>query len=66
VPPFAVVGGVPAKVLKYRFSQEIIERLMEIKWWNLPDEEITRVIDLFHKPNPTLADLDMYFPRNKS
>lgn len=66
VPPFAVVGGVPAKVLKYRFSPEIIERLLEIKWWNLPDEEITRVIDLFHKPNPTLADLDMYFPRNKS
>jgi acetyltransferase-like isoleucine patch superfamily enzyme len=66
VPPYAIVGGVPARIIRYRFSPEIIERLLEIKWWNLPDEEITRVIDLFHKPNPTLADLDMYFPRNKS
>lgn len=36
---------------------------MEIKWWDLPDEEITRVRDLFHIPNPTLEDLDRYFPR---
>ncbi|MBR6030660.1 MAG: CatB-related O-acetyltransferase [Bacteroidaceae bacterium] len=64
VPPFAVVGGVPAKVLKYRFSPEMIERLLEIKWWNLPDEEITRTKDLFHIPNPTLDDLERYFPRN--
>lgn len=64
VPPFAVVGGVPAKVLKYRFSPEMIERLLKIQWWNLPDEEITRVKDIFHKPNPTLEDLDKYFPRN--
>ena len=63
VPPYAIVGGVPAKVLKYRFSQEIIDRLLEIKWWNLPDEEITRVKDMFHIPNPTLEDLDRFFPR---
>jgi hypothetical protein len=59
------VGGVPATVLKYRFSPEIIERLLEIKWWNLPDEEITRIKDIFHIPNPTLEDLDRYFPRNE-
>jgi tetrahydrodipicolinate N-succinyltransferase len=64
VPPFAVVGGIPAKVLKYRFSPDIIERLLEVKWWNLPDEEITRIKDLFHIPNPTMEDLDRFFPRN--
>ncbi len=63
VPPFAVVGGVPARIIKYRFPQEMIERLMEIQWWNLPDEQITRVIDLFHKANPTLDDLNHYFPK---
>ena len=36
VPPYAVVAGTPARIVKYRFSQEIIERLVEIKWWNLP------------------------------
>ena len=64
IPPFAIAGGIPAKVIKYRFSPEIIERLLEIKWWDLPDEEITRVKDLFHIPNPTMADLDKYFPKD--
>ena len=64
VPPYAIVAGVPARVLRYRFSPEVIERLLEIKWWNLPDEEITQIKELFHIPNPTLEDLDKYFPRN--
>lgn len=65
VPPFAIIGGVPAKVIKYKFSQEAIDRLEEIKWWNLPDDEITKVIDLFHTKNPTLEDINRYFPQNK-
>ena len=34
VPPYAIVGGVPAKVIRYRFSPEEIEKLLEIKWWD--------------------------------
>lgn len=33
VPPYAIVGGVPAKVIKYRFSQEIIDKLEKSRWW---------------------------------
>lgn len=62
VPPYAVVGGVPAKVIKSRFPQEVINRLEEIQWWNLPDEEITKRIDLFHIKNPSLEDINLYFP----
>lgn len=62
VPPFAIVGGVPAKVIKFKYPQEVIDRLEEIKWWNLPDEEITKRIDLFHIANPTLEDINRYFP----
>ena len=40
VPPYAIVGGVPARVLKYRFPQNIIDELIELKWWNLPYEFI--------------------------
>ena len=65
VPPYSIVGGVPAKVIKYRFSEELINRLEEIKWWNLSDEEITKVIDLFHRPNISMDDLDEYFPQSK-
>ncbi|WP_416370947.1 CatB-related O-acetyltransferase [Vibrio cholerae] len=34
VPPYAVVGGIPAKVIKYRFSESEICQLLELKWWN--------------------------------
>jgi acetyltransferase-like isoleucine patch superfamily enzyme len=33
VPPYAIVGGVPATIIRMRFSQEIIDRLMAIRWW---------------------------------
>lgn len=33
VPPYAIVGGVPAKILGYRFDDNLIERLLKIKWW---------------------------------
>lgn len=65
VPPYAVVGGIPAKVIKYKFAQEIVARLLEVQWWNLPDEEITKRIDLFHIKNPTLEDINHFFPEHK-
>jgi acetyltransferase-like isoleucine patch superfamily enzyme len=34
VPPYAVVGGVPAKILKYRYDEETIKFLLNLKWWN--------------------------------
>lgn len=40
IPPYTIVGGVPAKPIRKKFSDEIISRLLEIKWWEWPDEEI--------------------------
>jgi virginiamycin A acetyltransferase len=40
VPPFAIVGGNPAKIVKYRFSEEIINKLLTIRWWNWSDSKI--------------------------
>lgn len=51
VPPYAIVGGVPAKVIKYRFPEDKIEKLMDLKWWNKPVEEIKSHIDLFTQPD---------------
>src|SRR5690606_3523018 len=34
VPPYAIVGGVPAKVLRYRFPEDIIRRLLAVQWWH--------------------------------
>ena len=38
VPPYAIVGGVPAKILRYRYDEETIKMMMHIKWWNMPEE----------------------------
>lgn len=38
VPPYAIVGGILARVIKYRFNPTIIERLLRSKWWTLEDE----------------------------
>lgn len=34
IPPFAIYAGVPAKLIRYRFSNELIQRILSIKWWN--------------------------------
>lgn len=49
VPPYAIVAGVPAKIIRYRFSDEVITRLCDIKWWNLPEKEIRNSIGLFQQ-----------------
>lgn len=36
VPPYAIVGGVPAKVIRYRYDDETIQFLLKVKWWNKP------------------------------
>ena len=40
VPPYAIVAGVPAKVVKYRFEQPVIDKLLELKWWDYPKDFI--------------------------
>jgi serine acetyltransferase len=40
VPPYAIVVGNPAKVIKYRFDEQQIENLLEIAWWNWPEHKI--------------------------
>lgn len=45
VPPYAVVGGVPAKVIRYRFEPEIVEELLKIDYSRLTDEMIKEHID---------------------
>lgn len=51
VPPFAIVVGNPAKIIKYRFSPEIIEDICSIEWWNMNDRTILNNIKLFRNEN---------------
>jgi acetyltransferase-like isoleucine patch superfamily enzyme len=40
VPPYAIVGGVPAKVLKYRFQQDTVSKLLKMKWWEWEEKTL--------------------------
>lgn len=52
VPPYAIVVGSPAKMIRFRFEDNIIEGLLKTKWWDLPLEIISQNAELFAKePN---------------
>ena len=45
VPPYAVVGGAPARILRYRFEPDRISALLRIRWWEWDDETIRARVD---------------------
>lgn len=47
VPPYAIVGGVPAKIIRYRFDNSKIEYLLKSKWWDESENELKSKISLF-------------------
>ena len=51
VKPYTIVGGVPAKVIKKRFSDDIILKLLKIKWWDWPYEKIQANIQYIQSGN---------------
>lgn len=51
VEPYSIVGGVPAKHLRYRFPEETIKKLLEIQWWNWSEEKIRAARHLLQSPN---------------
>ena len=56
VPPYAIVGGVPAKVIKYRFDEETIKKLLELKWWEKDQAWIKGHADDFDDVEKLLAN----------
>lgn len=52
VPPYAVVGGVPAKVIKYRHTSELRAALIESQWWTWPEAALQVVSDCFDADTP--------------
>ncbi len=67
VPPYAIVGGVPAKVIKYRFSNDIIIRLMNMSLNDLSPGEIKSNIDIFYSDIGEIdfIELERIFKRKK-
>lgn len=56
VPDFAIMAGNPAKLLRYRFSEEVRARVLASRWWELPVEECVKHIASM------LKDVEMEYP----
>ena len=59
VPPYAIVGGVPAKIIKYRFDEKTITKLMELKWWDRSHKWIQDHADDFEDVNKLISKLQI-------
>ena len=55
-PPYSVVVGNPARIVKLRFSPSEIERLLRLEWWNWPDEKVRSSIEWFYRPISDFLD----------
>ena len=56
VPPYAIVVGVPAKVMRYRFPEDVIQQLLELRWWQYTRATIARLP--FNQPVKCIAMLE--------
>lgn len=50
VEPYSIVGGNPARHLKYRFPPEVIEALLKIEWWNWDEDSVMKNMNYFNDP----------------
>jgi acetyltransferase-like isoleucine patch superfamily enzyme len=57
VPPYAIVAGNPAKVVRYRFSEQIIRLLCDLRWWDLDDDQINKIVPLLQS-KPEIGSIE--------
>jgi virginiamycin A acetyltransferase len=60
MPSYAIIGGNPANVLKYRFTEATIKKLISLCWWNYQDECINLIVPLLQSVpcEETLAQIE--------
>ncbi len=58
VEPYAIVGGVPARLIKYRFNKDIINGLLKSKWWELPEDELKQQAKFIKTPVEFLSAIN--------
>ena len=56
VPSYAIVGGIPAKLIRYRFSKEVIDALVKWKWWTLNDLNLSKIAKEFNNSSELTID----------
>lgn len=57
VPPYKIVAGNPAKIIRDRFSEEVTDRFIKAKWWNLSDDSLKRIAANVQNPEDFLDSI---------
>ena len=57
VPPYAIVAGVPAKIVGMRFEEDIVNRLIDSEWWNMSDDELRKYSKYFNDVKSFLSEV---------
>lgn len=62
VPPYAVVAGVPARIIKFRFDEQTIKTLLKSKWWEHSLEDLKNFSNYFDNPEEFCQKFEIYNP----
>lgn len=65
VPPYSIAGGIPAKIIGYRFTDDQINHLLEIKWWNKDETWIKEKIGIFSNAEDFIKNVIKYNYKNE-
>lgn len=57
VPDYAIVAGSPARIVRMRFDEKLIQALLRIRWWDFPDEKLRRYATFFTDPQRFIAEV---------
>ena len=57
VEPYSIVAGVPAKEIRKRFDEDTIQKLLELKWWDWPEDKLEKYGEFFTSPELLLSKL---------
>lgn len=60
LPPYSVAGGDPARFIKKRFDDELIELLLQLRWWDLPGEELVDALPLLCDPDLEMVKMEIH------
>lgn len=61
VEPYSIVGGVPARHIRYRFDESLRQALLESRWWELSDEDLSKVAPFVDEPKEFLKQLNKIY-----
>jgi acetyltransferase-like isoleucine patch superfamily enzyme len=58
VPPYVITAGVPSRILRHRFDNDLINRLLKSEWWKLDENYLNKIVNLFSDPVLFLNEIE--------